>query len=129
MIGETTILQEGLKAQQSRMDVDLPFAARLGVETSDGDDKGKKVHSRCDDTARGMAVCRYVRTTAGKRKADQLLPRGGGASRRLCRGRKLETHCCACQSAKLGGGGGRRGNSSGNKWRSCRLEAKKNRRK
>lgn len=36
--------QEGLKAQQSRMDVDLPFAARLGVETTD-DDKGKKVHA------------------------------------------------------------------------------------
>lgn len=34
--------QEGLKAQQSRMDVDLPFAARLGVETSD-EDKNKKV--------------------------------------------------------------------------------------
>lgn len=34
--------QEGLKGQRSRMDVDLPFAARLGVETADGD-KDKKV--------------------------------------------------------------------------------------
>lgn len=37
--------QEGLKAQQSRMDVDLPFAARLGVETTDSD-KNKKVRLR-----------------------------------------------------------------------------------
>ena len=34
--------QEGLKAQRSRMDIDLPFAARLGVETADGE-KDKKV--------------------------------------------------------------------------------------
>lgn len=34
--------QEGLKARQSRMDVDLPIAARLGVETTE-DDKNKKV--------------------------------------------------------------------------------------
>ncbi|CAM9722742.1 unnamed protein product, partial [Pylaiella littoralis] len=41
-------VQEGLKAQKSRMDVDLPFAARLGVETSDSDDKGKKKYTDAD---------------------------------------------------------------------------------
>lgn len=41
-----TWYQEGLKEQQSRMDVDLPFASRLGVETADND-KDKKVHA-CD---------------------------------------------------------------------------------
>eukprot|EP00904_Undaria_pinnatifida_P010207 jgi/Undpi1/6316/HiC_scaffold_20.g08799.m1 len=37
-----TIYSEGLKGQRSRMDVDLPFAARLGVETADGDKDKKK---------------------------------------------------------------------------------------
>ncbi|CAM9739519.1 unnamed protein product, partial [Ectocarpus sp. 12 AP-2014] len=40
-------VQEGLKAQQSRMDVDLPFAARLGVETSD-EDRDKKKYTAAD---------------------------------------------------------------------------------
>ncbi|CAM9986338.1 unnamed protein product [Discosporangium mesarthrocarpum] len=33
-------VQEGLRAQQSRMDVDLPFAARLGVEVDPSEEKG-----------------------------------------------------------------------------------------
>ncbi|CAM9339966.1 unnamed protein product [Laminaria digitata] len=40
-------VQEGLKGQRSRMDVDLPFAARLGVETGDGD-KDKKTATAAD---------------------------------------------------------------------------------
>lgn len=35
------VFQEGLKARQSRMDVDLPFAAQLGVELSE-EEKAKK---------------------------------------------------------------------------------------
>ncbi|CAN0290514.1 unnamed protein product [Ascophyllum nodosum] len=40
-------VQEGLKARQSRMDVDLPIAARLGVEVTD-DDKNKKTATAAD---------------------------------------------------------------------------------
>ncbi|CAM9900157.1 unnamed protein product [Scytosiphon promiscuus] len=40
-------VQEGLQAQRSRMDVDLPFAARLGVETADAD-KDKKKYTDAD---------------------------------------------------------------------------------